>query len=51
MTAMAWIQSHRRSILFLLSLISIGGLTAAFHLPVSMFPAVDFPRVVVRLDA
>ncbi len=51
MTAMAWIQSHRRSILFLLSLISIGGLTAAFHLPVSMFPAVDFPRVVVHLDA
>ncbi len=51
MTAMAWIQSHRRSILFLLSLIAIGGLTAAFHLPVSMFPAVDFPRVVVHLDA
>ena len=51
MTAMAWIQSHRRSILFLLSLIAIGGLTAAFHLPVSMFPAVDFPRVVVNLDA
>ena len=51
MTAMAWIQSHRRSILFLLSLISVGGLAAAFHLPVSMFPAVDFPRVVVHLDA
>jgi CzcA family heavy metal efflux pump len=46
-----WIQYHRRSILFLLALLAGGGLYAAFHLPVSLFPTVDFPRVVVSLDS
>jgi CzcA family heavy metal efflux pump len=46
-----WIQFHRRSILFLLAMLAVGGIFAAFNLPVSLFPAVDFPRVVVTLDA
>lgn len=46
-----WAQSHRRSILFFLFLLSAGGLTAAFHLPVTLFPKADFPRVLVSLDA
>jgi len=46
-----WVQYHRRSILFLLALLAGGGLYAAFHLPVSLFPTVDFPRVVVSLDS
>jgi CzcA family heavy metal efflux pump len=46
-----WIQFHRRSILFLLALLAGGGIIAAFNLPVSLFPNVDFPRVVVSLDS
>ena len=46
-----WIQQHRRSILFLLAMLAGGGLFAAFSLPVSLFPNVDFPRVEVTLDA
>ncbi|MGA8033492.1 MAG: efflux RND transporter permease subunit [Casimicrobiaceae bacterium] len=46
-----WLQGHRRSILFLLALLAIGGAIAAFRLPVTLFPTVDFPRVVVSLDA
>ncbi len=46
-----WMQTHRRSILFFLSVLVVGGLMATFKLPVSLFPYVDFPRVVVSLDA
>jgi CzcA family heavy metal efflux pump len=46
-----WMQGHRRSILFLLALLSLAGALAAFRLPVTLFPNVDFPRVVVSLDA
>lgn len=46
-----WVQSHRRSILFLLAVLAIGGAITAFRLPTSLFPTVDFPRVVLSLDA
>ena len=46
-----WIQHHRRSILSLLIILALAGLVAAFQVPVSLFPAVDFPRVVLTLDA
>src|SRR6516165_2097094 len=46
-----WMQDHRRSILFLLSVAVLGGLIAIWTLPVSLFPYVDFPRVMVSLDA
>jgi len=46
-----WAAGHRRSILFLLALLALAGLTAALHLPVALFPHVDFPRVVVSLEA
>ncbi|HUW49528.1 MAG TPA: efflux RND transporter permease subunit [Sulfuricella sp.] len=51
MNVTRWTQHHRRSILFLLALLAGGGLFAAFSLPVSLFPNVDFPRVVVSLDS
>jgi len=47
----AWMQAHRRSILFFLFMLAAAGLFAAFKLPVTLFPNVDFPRVVVSLDA
>ncbi len=46
-----WVQSHHRSILFLLSAFGIAGLISSLSLPVSLFPYVEFPRVVVSLDA
>ena len=46
-----WMQAHRRSVLFFLFTLAAAGLFAAFKLPVTLFPAVDFPRVAVMLDA
>ena len=46
-----WIQQHRRSILFLIVILALGGLAASLKLPVALFPHVNFPRVVISLDA
>src|SRR6266850_2861023 len=46
-----WVESHRRSILFLMVTLAAAGIVASINLPVSLFPTVDFPRVVVSLDA
>lgn len=51
MNLAAWLQRHRRSLLFLFAMLALGGLVAAFHLPVTLFPQTDFPRVAVSLDA
>ena len=51
MTFIQWMQGHRRSILALLALLALAGALASFKLPVTLFPTVDFPRVVVSLDA
>jgi CzcA family heavy metal efflux pump len=46
-----WMYSHRRSILFLLSILGLFGAASGFRLPVALFPRVMFPRVQVNLDA
>ncbi len=46
-----WAALHRRSILFLLAAFAIAGAVATFSLPVALFPHVDFPRIVVALEA
>ncbi len=46
-----WAAAHRRSVLFLVAILALAGIVAAFKLPVALFPHVDFPRVVVSLDA
>ena len=46
-----WVAAHRRSVLLLLAILSVGGGVAALMLPVALFPRVDFPRVVVLLEA
>ena len=51
MTFNAWAEQHRRSLLFLLAVAAIVGAIVTFSLPSSLFPTVDFPRVVVSLDA
>lgn len=46
-----WVQSHHRSILFLMTAFGVAGLASSLSLPVSLFPHVEFPRVMVSLDA
>lgn len=51
MTFNAWAEQHRRSLLLLLVIAAVVGAVVTFSLPSSLFPTVDFPRVVVSLDA
>ncbi len=51
MNLAAWFQAHRRSLLFLILVLALGGLASVFNLPVSLFPNVSFPRVRVDIDA
>ena len=46
-----WLFAHRRSLVFLLLVMAFGGAILAFKMPVSLFPTVNFPRVVVSIDA
>ncbi|MDO9161953.1 MAG: efflux RND transporter permease subunit [Methylococcaceae bacterium] len=46
-----WAYLHRRSILFALSMFAIAGCFAIYRTPVSLFPQVTFPRVVINLNA
>src|SRR6202000_585942 len=46
-----WMQKHRRSLLFVIALLAVGGALTALRLPISLFPNVAFPRAVVSLDA
>jgi CzcA family heavy metal efflux pump len=46
-----WLQAHRRSVLFLLSIAATAGIVAALRLPVGLFPVIDFPRLSVIVDA
>jgi len=46
-----FLQRHRRSIWLSVFLITLAGLAAATRLPVTLFPHIDYPRVVVSIDA
>ncbi len=46
-----WLKGHRRSVLFLFALLTLGGIFGGLQLPVALFPQADFPRVVVDIDA
>jgi CzcA family heavy metal efflux pump len=47
----AWMQRHRRSLLFLVLMLAVGGIASAVLMPVALFPNVAFPRVQLALDA
>lgn len=51
MSVAHWAANHRRSILFLVLVLALGGAASALRLPVALFPHVDFPRIVVDLEA
>ena len=46
-----WLLTHRRSLLFLWAVLALGGMAAAFQLPVALFPNIAFPRIVVTVNA
>lgn len=45
------LQRHRSSIALAVLLLTLGGILAALRLPVALFPQIDYPRVVVSIDA
>ena len=51
MNIIEWFHAHRRSLLFLIVILALGGLMSVFNLPVALFPNVSFPRVRVAIDA
>ncbi|MCA9520408.1 MAG: efflux RND transporter permease subunit [Myxococcales bacterium] len=51
MTIVEWAQRHRRSIVFAIIAFALGGLYSTFSTPVSLFPGVTFPRLVIAVDA
>jgi CzcA family heavy metal efflux pump len=51
MSVSAWMQRHRRSLLFLVLMLAIGGIASALLMPVALFPNVAFPRVQIAIDA
>ena len=51
MSVTAWMQRHRRSLLFLVLMLAIGGIASAVFMPVALFPNVAFPRVQLAIDA
>lgn len=46
-----WLSAHTRSVVLAFLLLTAAGLGAALGMPVSLFPQIDFPRVVVSVDA
>jgi CzcA family heavy metal efflux pump len=44
------ISSHRKGVFFLVAVLSIGGIVALFQMPISLFPNIDFPRIVMIAD-
>ena len=46
-----WMSRHARSLILAFVLLVAAGLGAAATLPVGLFPRIDFPRIVVSIDA
>ncbi|MDB5429580.1 MAG: efflux transporter permease subunit [Caulobacter sp.] len=46
-----WLRGHVRSLGLAFILLTVAGLVAAVGMPVSLFPKIDFPRLVVSVDA
>ncbi|WP_336961396.1 efflux RND transporter permease subunit [Sphingobium aquiterrae] len=48
---MRGLAGHARALYLAALLLTLGGLVAALRMPVSLFPHIDYPRVVVAIDA
>ena len=47
----AGLARHARALWLAMILLTLGGVVGALRLPVSLFPQIDYPRVVVSIDA
>src|ERR1700674_5348489 len=45
-----WFSRHSKSIIFLISMLAIVGIYEALTLPIAVFPATNFPRIIVGVD-
>ncbi len=45
-----FISAHKKGIIFIVSILSVGGLVSLFSMPISLFPNIDFPRIVMLAD-
>lgn len=45
------LERYSRAIWLALGLLTLGGLVAAIRLPVGLFPHIDYPRILVSIDA
>jgi hydrophobe/amphiphile efflux-1 (HAE1) family protein len=50
MKLVALISNQSRAVLVMVALLCAGGLYAAWQLPIAIFPATDFPRIVIIVD-
>ena len=46
-----FMKKHVKSIIFIVIVLSIGGIFSSFKLPVSLFPNIQFPRIAVSAEA
>ncbi|PYX34000.1 MAG: AcrB/AcrD/AcrF family protein, partial [Acidobacteria bacterium] len=45
-----WFESHARSVIFMIITLALVGCYLAFTVPVDVFPATNFPRVLIGVD-
>ena len=45
-----WLARSTRTIFFFAAILTLAGVYLAFQVPISVFPATDFPRVVIGVD-
>jgi multidrug efflux pump subunit AcrB len=45
-----WFSRHSKSIIFLIIILAIVGVYEALSLPIAVFPATNFPRIVIGVD-
>src|ERR1700722_3475302 len=45
-----WFARHSKSIIFLVLVLAAIGIYEAFYIPIAVFPATNFPRIIVGVD-
>ena len=45
-----WFSRHSKSIVFLISMLAVVGVYEAFSIPIAVFPATNFPRIIIGVD-
>ncbi len=50
MTLFEYFHKHTRAILFTVAILALSGVAVLFNMPVSLFPDVTFPRIVILAD-